>query len=265
MTSLSDWLHNLGLDRYAQLFADNDVDFEVLRILTEEDLHQLGVSFGHRKRILKAIAEMDPNVRARNQVNTPEDFSRHCFGDARDSFRISAAQFPELKWDATPRNADDGHPVYEIRRYVPGENEIPRADCVWTIDPNQGYLATSVVALKPDGTPWLQYRITATEAAPGVWFPVEFEEKRFGEPADVGRNEVSFLKKIKLTNVRVNEDLPDAQFEIGALRLKEDFPGIVVLRRTLDGKNVPYVYAGDQLVEQNPRRKPSADAPAKSK
>jgi class 3 adenylate cyclase len=60
MTSLSDWLHNLGLDRYAQLFADNDVDLDVLRILTEEDLHQLGVSFGHRKRILKAVAEIDP-------------------------------------------------------------------------------------------------------------------------------------------------------------------------------------------------------------
>lgn len=59
MTSLSDWLHSIGLDQYAQLFADNDVDLEVLRILTEEDLHQLGVSFGHRKRILKAVAEID--------------------------------------------------------------------------------------------------------------------------------------------------------------------------------------------------------------
>ncbi|MGH8679318.1 MAG: adenylate/guanylate cyclase domain-containing protein, partial [Burkholderiales bacterium] len=59
MESLSVWLQKLGLERYAQLFADNDVDLEVLRVLTEDDLQQLGVSFGHRKKILKAVSELE--------------------------------------------------------------------------------------------------------------------------------------------------------------------------------------------------------------
>jgi predicted ATPase/class 3 adenylate cyclase len=59
MKSLSVWLQNLGLERYAQLFANNDVDLEVIRILTDDDLKQLGVSFGHRKKILKAVSELD--------------------------------------------------------------------------------------------------------------------------------------------------------------------------------------------------------------
>ena len=59
MESLLVWLQKLGLEQYAQLFADNDVDLEVLRILSDDDLQQLGVSFGHRKKILKAVSELD--------------------------------------------------------------------------------------------------------------------------------------------------------------------------------------------------------------
>lgn len=50
------WLRGLGLERYEQLFRDNDIDAEVLGDLTERDLETLGVSLGHRKRLLKAIA-----------------------------------------------------------------------------------------------------------------------------------------------------------------------------------------------------------------
>jgi len=51
------WLKSLGLEQYAQAFADNDVDFGVLAQLTDADLKELGVgSLGHRKRLLTAIA-----------------------------------------------------------------------------------------------------------------------------------------------------------------------------------------------------------------
>src|SRR5262249_942241 len=36
------------------------VDLDILPTLTEEDLHRLGVSLGHRKRILRAVQEADP-------------------------------------------------------------------------------------------------------------------------------------------------------------------------------------------------------------
>src|SRR5262249_20842623 len=44
------------LERYAQLFDENFVDLEALRLLNETDLEKIGVPLGHRKKLLKAIA-----------------------------------------------------------------------------------------------------------------------------------------------------------------------------------------------------------------
>jgi class 3 adenylate cyclase len=53
------WLQDLGLERYAPAFRDNDVDVEVLRKLTADDLISIGVtSVGHRRRLLDAIAAL---------------------------------------------------------------------------------------------------------------------------------------------------------------------------------------------------------------
>ncbi|RWL49050.1 MAG: adenylate/guanylate cyclase domain-containing protein [Mesorhizobium sp.] len=52
------WLRRLGLEHYEQAFRDNAIDAEVLPELTDADLQQLGILLGHRKRLLKAIAEL---------------------------------------------------------------------------------------------------------------------------------------------------------------------------------------------------------------
>ena len=53
---VAEWLRGLGLEQYAPAFRDNDIDGEVLRRLTGEDLRELGVaSVGHRRRLLDAI------------------------------------------------------------------------------------------------------------------------------------------------------------------------------------------------------------------
>src|SRR5271157_872895 len=53
------WLRGLGLEQYETLFRENDIDAEVLSDLTDGDLEKIGVSLGHRKRLLKAIASLD--------------------------------------------------------------------------------------------------------------------------------------------------------------------------------------------------------------
>ena len=59
MQQIADWLEKLGLEQYAQRFAENDVDFDILADLTDQDLKELGVaSLGHRRRLLRAIAEL---------------------------------------------------------------------------------------------------------------------------------------------------------------------------------------------------------------
>jgi len=55
--NLAGWLQSLGLERYAAVFHENEIDETVLPTLTSEDLKDLGVkSVGHRRRLLNAIA-----------------------------------------------------------------------------------------------------------------------------------------------------------------------------------------------------------------
>ena len=58
MPKIDQWLEELGLGRYAAVFADNDIDFDVLPDLNDKDLAALGVSLGHRKKLLRAIAAL---------------------------------------------------------------------------------------------------------------------------------------------------------------------------------------------------------------
>jgi class 3 adenylate cyclase len=55
VATIAEWLASLGLSEYAQSFTDNDVDVSVLRHLTDQDLKELGVSLGHRRKMLAAI------------------------------------------------------------------------------------------------------------------------------------------------------------------------------------------------------------------
>src|SRR6516162_6173152 len=56
---VAEWLRGLGLGQYAEAFAANDIDIEVLPELTADDLIGLGVaSIGHRRKLLAAIAAL---------------------------------------------------------------------------------------------------------------------------------------------------------------------------------------------------------------
>src|SRR5262249_54219672 len=59
MQQIVDWLEKLGMSEYAQPFAENRIDFSVLRELTDQDLKELGVVLGDRRKMLRAIAAID--------------------------------------------------------------------------------------------------------------------------------------------------------------------------------------------------------------
>ena len=58
MQQIADWLKTLGMSEYAERFAENRIDFSVLRDLTDQDLKDLGVVLGDRRKMLRAIAEL---------------------------------------------------------------------------------------------------------------------------------------------------------------------------------------------------------------
>ena len=65
---VEDWLASLSMSEYAQRFADHDIDASVLSDLTDQDLKEIGVSLGHRRKMLRAIAEMTASPVAHNNA-----------------------------------------------------------------------------------------------------------------------------------------------------------------------------------------------------
>jgi SAM domain (Sterile alpha motif) len=59
MQQIADWLQKLGMSEYAQRFAENGIDLSVLPDLTDQDLKDIGVLLGHRRKLLRAIAELN--------------------------------------------------------------------------------------------------------------------------------------------------------------------------------------------------------------
>lgn len=62
MTTILEWLTGLGLGQYADAFAENEIDFNLLPRLTGDDLREIGVkAVGHRRVLLDAIQSLgDP-------------------------------------------------------------------------------------------------------------------------------------------------------------------------------------------------------------
>jgi hypothetical protein len=58
MQQFADWLKKLGLPEYDERFAENGIDVSVLPHLTDQDLKDMGVLLGHRRKMLAAIGEL---------------------------------------------------------------------------------------------------------------------------------------------------------------------------------------------------------------
>lgn len=58
MQDIQNWLAELGLDKFASAFDDAEVEYSDLVELTEEDLREIGLPVGPRRRVSSAIAAM---------------------------------------------------------------------------------------------------------------------------------------------------------------------------------------------------------------
>jgi class 3 adenylate cyclase/ABC-type transport system involved in cytochrome c biogenesis ATPase subunit len=58
MPGIELWLKSIGLEKYAEVFARHDVDLDVAPNLSEQDLEKLGLSLGHRRKFLAAVAKL---------------------------------------------------------------------------------------------------------------------------------------------------------------------------------------------------------------
>lgn len=109
MTDVARWLAGLGLEQYADAFAENDIDIDVVTELTDHDLKSIGISLGHRRKILRGIKELSLALQplAREAPSNGQDppaklieqgERRHLtvlFADMAGSTRLSSELDPE--------------------------------------------------------------------------------------------------------------------------------------------------------------------------
>jgi class 3 adenylate cyclase/tetratricopeptide (TPR) repeat protein len=80
MSEIVQWLDALGLRELGTIFEQNNIDVDILPHLTEQDLKDLGLSIGHRRRIQAAIAKLrreeplqpQPSVDPAAEIRTAE-------------------------------------------------------------------------------------------------------------------------------------------------------------------------------------------------
>ena len=107
MQQIAEWLEKLGMSEYAELFVANRIDLSVLPELTDQDLKELGIVLGDRRKILRAIAghkssetiAPNPESQAVN-VARPQDAAERrqvtvMFSDLVGSTALSARMDPE--------------------------------------------------------------------------------------------------------------------------------------------------------------------------
>src|SRR4030088_1891732 len=95
------WLSGLGLSQYEAVFRESEIDADVLTELTDQHLKDLGVSLGHRLKMLRAIRELagDTQVKA-SEGQKPQDAADRrqltvMFCDLVDSTALTAQLDPE--------------------------------------------------------------------------------------------------------------------------------------------------------------------------
>ncbi len=117
------------------------------------------------------------------------------------------------------------------------------------IDPQRGFLATEYVFNAMGEAPVSRQKMRVEQIASEVWYPVAVEETCCAEPNQPGDPpKVETWSKVALKDIRVNEPIPDEQFEVEALGLPDDKPDITVLRITVEDRKIPYVYREGKLV-----------------
>ena len=103
MQQIAEWLEKLGMSEYAQPFAENGIDFGILPDLTDQDLKDIGVLLGHRRKLLRAIAELNEVEKGPltpPAAATPQDAAERrqvtvMFSDLVGSTALSARMDPE--------------------------------------------------------------------------------------------------------------------------------------------------------------------------
>jgi class 3 adenylate cyclase/predicted ATPase len=105
MQEIADWLEKLGMSEYVQSFTEHKIDISVLGYLTDQDLKDVGIPLGHRRKMLASIGELTaasepPAKPAAAKEPEPQDAAERrqltvMFSDLVGSTALSTQMDPE--------------------------------------------------------------------------------------------------------------------------------------------------------------------------
>ena len=91
------WINRIGLGGFAGVFIREGIDFDIIADLEEKDLEKLGLGMGHRKRFLRAVANLD------NRLPAPEPMQSA-------NVMLDTPSLPAPRLDTSPKmRGVDGH------------------------------------------------------------------------------------------------------------------------------------------------------------
>lgn len=133
MGSIEEWLNQIGLGRYGELFVDNEIDLDAARLLSDADLAQLGIPLGPRRKILHAIAALSAESDVSNDPQ-PAIGTGAASIDVLAEHRQLTVMFIDLVgWTEIAEGLDDHRLPELLRRY--------HETCASAIAQHEGYIA----------------------------------------------------------------------------------------------------------------------------
>ncbi|WP_171052681.1 adenylate/guanylate cyclase domain-containing protein [Ruegeria sediminis] len=112
---VSEWLKSLGLGKYDEVFARHEIDLDAARDLTDDDLREIGLPVGPRKKLLRAIKALSEGATSAEAPDQPEPIRSDnterrqltvLFCDLVGSTQLSAEHDPEEMRDLLTRYQD---------------------------------------------------------------------------------------------------------------------------------------------------------------
>src|SRR5437870_6139727 len=99
MADILQWLTAHGLEKLAPVFVENEIDFDILPLLTEADIRELDLPLGPRRKLLAALGTL-----RNREASPPRDEAERrqltvMFVDLANSTALAARLDPEAMRD----------------------------------------------------------------------------------------------------------------------------------------------------------------------
>jgi len=126
MSDLKLWLQSLGLEKYSEVLGNHDIDLSVVSDLTEQDLKKLGLSLGHRRKLMAAAKRVA-------ETASPAPAQLPPAGPAIERRQVTVVFIDLVGSTKFGRELDPEDLVILLRQY--------REACVATIAKHDGFIA----------------------------------------------------------------------------------------------------------------------------